>query len=74
MFQYPAYFALCMVLIDIVLVAVLFKESLPQERRVSERLYIPLTQLCLIIYVCVGRLIPVTVYNNNYVRHVLSYY
>ena len=36
MFQYPALFSLTMATIDIILVVLLFKETLPQERRVSQ--------------------------------------
>ena len=35
MFQYPAYFSFTMAAIDIVLILLLFRESLPPERRVS---------------------------------------
>ena len=34
-FQYPAIFALTMSIIDVALIAMLFKESLPVQRRVS---------------------------------------
>ena len=36
MFQYPALFSLAMATIDIILMTVLFKETLPLERRVSK--------------------------------------
>lgn len=35
MFQYPAFFALSMAILDIVLIAVAFTESLPCDKRVS---------------------------------------
>lgn len=35
MFQYPALFSLTMATIDIVLMMLLFKETLPREKRVS---------------------------------------
>ena len=36
MFQYPALFSLTMATIDIVLMVLLFKETLPPEKRVSQ--------------------------------------
>jgi hypothetical protein len=35
MFQYPALFSLTMATLDIILMVLLFKETLPLERRVS---------------------------------------
>lgn len=36
MFQYPALFSLTMATLDIILMVLLFKETLPPERRVSQ--------------------------------------
>ena len=57
MFQYPALFSLTMATIDIVLMLVFFKETLPKEKRVSQVL--PFATLmwpndnCVCVCVCV---------------------